>query len=334
MKITRFVILMCIALLSVSAAAAQQSTWSIGDPFRASLEFDSAFTRERPTLEAEAVASVFEDSPLEVVGRSMDGLWFEVRRPGRTNNLGWILAELLDYDFLPEYLPLTDFTTGVTGPHVLTEDPGFAVYVQGNANLRTRPNVRNSERVGVVERFTVIPVIYRDQQALWFYVNYLGTEGWLSSSTVRAPVNALDIPEAPNLDPVDQIPIVIIPPEVQLAQVERMREFTMTGRDLAARLEAFWYVILGYEIMPCEPPPFLADYGYNPNDVRELPELTRYLPNLEAGVDYLNGSIELLTVCGVFDRRVVNRARANATNAKVAFDATLGALDVLEDTIR
>jgi hypothetical protein len=298
---------------------------------RAEVQVESAFVRARPSEDAEAVASVFEDEIVEVIGRNLDGSWFEIRRPGRMTNLGWIFNQMLDWDFNPEYLPLTDLSTGLVGES-LDRDPGFAVFLLENANLRRLPLIQET-RVGLVPIGSTVPVLQRNQDGSWVFVNYLGVEGWISNYSTRPIPNVLDVPIAPGLPPLVAANIVIIPPEIQQAQLDRIRAYVNEQNAFAVQLASFWFNVAQGDIMPCSPPPFVSDYLYTAQDVRELPELQRYVPRLETANQYLNTSIELLTVCGAFDVDVIRVARNNAINAQNIYDATVGFLDNVEALI-
>jgi len=298
---------------------------------RADVQVESAFVRVLPSEDAEAVASVFEDEIVEIIGRNLDGFWFEVRRPGRMTNLGWIFNEMLDWDFNPEVLPLTDFTTGLVG-EALNGDPGFAAFLLENANLRRLPLIQET-RIGLVPVSATVPVLERNQDGSWLYVNYLGIEGWISNYSTRDILNVLNIPIAAGLLPLVTANIVIIPPEIQQAQLDRIRAYVVAQNNFAVNLASFWFNVSTGDIMPCSPPPFVTEYLYNVQDVRELPELQRYVPRLETANFYLNTSIELLTVCGAFDSGIIRVARNNAINAQNIYDATLGFLDNVEALI-
>jgi hypothetical protein len=317
-----------LSLLIGGGVSAQRSE------FRAQVQFDSVYVRVLPAPEAEPVASVFQDNLLDVIGRNLDGTWFEVRRPGRMNNLGWIFAKMVDYDFLPELLPMTDFTTGQTGPTTLSADPGFAAFIIDNVSMRSRPAVRTGERVGVIPHDSVVPILARNQDASWLYVDYLGYEGWISGYNARSSGNTFRVQEAPDLDPLEVIAVTIIPPEVQLEQLNQLRDYVTASRDLALGLQGFWAQVYQGQIMPCDQPGFVQAYAYTAQDVQQLPELKRYVPRLETAIEALNGAIEPLTICGLFDPNVVLRAKNDAINAQVIFSANLDVLDNLAKTIR
>ncbi len=320
-------LLILLALVTIPAAAQD-------DGFTARVDVTSAFARALPALDAEAIASVFEDERLEVVSRNLDGTWFEVRRPGRFNNLGWMFGETLEWDFSPELLPLGDLTTGVIGPTPLTSAPDFAVFLVESPVLRTQP-LRNSARVpGVSIPFSVtVPVLARNQDGSWLFVNYLGHQGWVVAFAGRPLTNVLDIPQAINLPPLENVPSVIIPVEIQQAQIDRLRIFINERREYTAGLEDFWWRVFRGEIMPCNTPPELLDYPYTESDVRELPELQRYAPRLVTAMDYVQTSQGLLAQCGVVSPDNVIEARDGAINARIIFDATLEALQALEEDV-
>ncbi|MBK8026169.1 MAG: SH3 domain-containing protein [Chloroflexi bacterium] len=328
-------VLRLIALLAALFGARAASAQDDGYTFRATMIFGSAFVRAAPSEDAEAVASIFEDSDVEVIGRNIDGTWYEVRRPGRSYNLGWMLAEFLDHDDgLPELLPLTNLTTGWDGPFILTRDPGFATYAVDNLVVRDSPVVRTGRQTGTIPAGAVLPVLYRNHSGTWLFVNYRGTTGWVATFNTR-PVPGIErAPVMPGLAAEAEVIFEQIPPEIQRAQIARLREYLGVTREVAVGLEYLWYSVYTREIMPCEPPDFVRDYPYTAQDAREFPELMRYLPRLDEVGALINAAIEPLSRCGVFDREVAARARNAAINARVAIDATLGAIELVEERIR
>jgi hypothetical protein len=290
--------------------------------FEAFVIFESVYTRTAPTTESDQAASVFEDDRLEIISRNLDGTWFEVRRPGRMNSLGWIFYEMIDYDgrtFRPEFLPLGDLTTGVIGEKPLTSAPTFAVYMSRFATISTR-----------VPPLLTVPVVARNQDGSWLKINYLGYEGWIASFSARRLPNVLDIYEEPGLPPLETIATVIIPVELQQAQIDRLRDFINARRSLAAGLEGFWWAVFKGEIMPCDAPEEIINYPYTEQDLRELPELGRYMPQLRSAMDSLTTARDPFEECGIIEPERVYNARNSAINAKVEFDAMLERLDVLE----
>jgi hypothetical protein len=300
----------------------------------AEVQVESAFVRVLPSREAEVAASVFENDRLEVLGRNIDGLWFFVRRPNRDFNLGWIAVELLDYNFAPETLPMLDWTTGLIGTSPINP-ANMAVVFTAEANLRAAP-LFEADILLLVPLGAVLPVSGRDTEGQWFYVNYRGTEGWVNSVSIRRPANWRDLPDltfVPEPE-VAQIAAPIIPPELQLSQLVAFRDYVQLSYDTANELAPFWEVVAAGEIMPCEPPEFVVNYLVSSEDVRELPELNRFVPRYNQGVTLLNEAIDPLYECGVLMPDVVLEARNDAINAAIIMSSTLNSLNFLEDTIR
>jgi len=181
---------------------------------------------------------------------------------------------------------------------------------------------------------TAVPVVARNQDGSWLLVNYLGTQGWIISFNTRRRDDLLEIPEAPNLPPLSVAPVTIIPPEVQLAEVEGVRLYVLDHRGMANELEYFWNDVLEGEVMPCEPPPFVLEFLYTREDERAFPELPRFIPRLNEGVGFINTSIDAMYTCGVVNPDIVLAARNDAINARVIFNATLDILDNIESIIR
>jgi hypothetical protein len=303
-----------------------------GVAFDATVKVDSAFVRALPTEAADMVASLFRNDPLEVVSRNLDGSWFEVRRPGRLTNLGWVFNELLEWDFRPETLPLGDLSTGVTGPTALVEAPPFGAYLLEGLALREAPT-RTSPRITNIPPLVTIPVLERNQNGTWLRVNYLGYEGWVIGYATRTP-DVMAIPEASNLPPLETVTVIIIPVEIQQAQIDRLRAFITEKRDLAVVLEAFWWDVFRGAVKPCEPPAAVQNYDYDNQDVQELPELGRLVPRVMDGIEYLNNSIAPLTTCGVLSPDVVGDARDDSINARVILNAELERLEGIEDIVQ
>lgn len=327
MKQLTILLLILIAALS-GVASAQDETAA----FTARVKVESAFVRAAPSLDAEPVASIFQKENLEAIGRNIDGTWFEVRRPGRLYNLGWVFNEMVSWDFAIEKLPLTDFVTDLEGAQPLSKDPGFAAFIVEGVALRSGPTLQSQRIINIPPNVTV-PVLERNQDGSWLHVNYKGYDGWTIGFAARQIANLMSIPQAVGLPPLATIPVIVIPPEIQLAQVERLRSYITVSREVAVNLENFWFSVYRGQIMPCEPPPFMANYPYSEQDVRELPELKRYIPRLTTAIDYLNSAITPLYGCGAFDADAVLGARNAAINARIIFDANLDVLKNLEENV-
>lgn len=325
-KIMKRICLIFALAFFVSAVSAQETNFIVR------VQAESANVRIAPSVDAQPSASVFRDDRLQVVSRNLDGSWFEVRRIGRLTNLGWIFGKVIEWDFPVEELPLGDFVTGVVGPTPLTYRPEFAVTVLEGASLRNIPS-RRGGFIRTIPPLITIPVLERNQDGSWLHINYLGYDGWIAGFTVRRTPNVMDIPEAAGLPPLETLPVVIIPVEIQQAQIDRLREFILARRELAYNLEIFWWAVFRGEVMPCDAPEAVTKYPYTAEDVRELPELQRYTPRLGTAIDYLNEAVAPFNNCGVTPPQTVIEARDGAINARVIFDATLDLVDILEKDI-
>lgn len=315
-----------VILLSAVASAGANT------PFKASTKVDSVIVRQLPAESAKAVASLFRDDPVEVVSRNLDGSWFEVKRPGRLTNLGWVFNKLLEWDFNVEQLPLGDLSTDLLGTTPLTVAPAFATYLKEGLALRQAP-LRTSPLITNIPPLVTIPVLERNQDGSWLHVNYRGYDGWVISYATRIE-NLMEVPEAPGLPPLTTIAVVVIPPEIQQAQIDRLRAFVIEKRDFAMLLESFWWDVFRGAVKPCEPPAAIAAYSYSDQDVQQLPELGRLVPRVMDGIDYLNRAINPLNTCGVLSPDVVSDARDDAINAKVVLNAELERLADIEDIVQ
>lgn len=325
---TRFLLLSLLVCLTLGIPVAFAQDKPL-PPYRIQVFVDSAFVRAVPASDAQPVASIFEGEVLEAVGRNLNGKWFEVRRPGRATNLGWISDEFVSNNFTIELLPLTDFTTGMVGSEVITESE-FGVFVLQQSVLRDGPLLEGGH-LGTVPYGVTLPVIERNADASWIKINYLGSVGWISGFNVRSSsYNLLNIPEGANLPPPLAADLSIIPPELQLAQAARLRDYLNVQLMMALNLQSFWWSVYTGDILPCNPPAEITEYVYNIEDVRQLPELKRIVPRLDTGVESLNASIATLQICGALEVTDVISARNAAINAKVIFQAGIGRLDDVE----
>jgi hypothetical protein len=336
-------LLILIALICMLPLHAQDATptpppgldeFSSGDNFLTRVRVDSLHVHRLPAEDSERVASLFKGEIVQVVSRSLDASWFEVRRLGRMTNLGWVDNTLIEWDFAPELPPLGDITVGVMGPKPLTSAPAYGVFLEEAPILRDLP-LRIGNHITVIPALIVVPVLGRNADGTWLQVNYFGYEGWIHRGAIRErrDIDLMSLPVPFGTPPPDTIPVVVIPVEIQQAQIDRLRAFAVERRTLASGLEAFWWGVYRGEIMPCNIPPEVAGYPYTDADVRELPELARYVPRLTEAVQYLQAARAPLERCGIVAPAVTVDARNSAINARVIFDATLETLANLEDTI-
>jgi hypothetical protein len=313
-----------VVLLSVLVAlpsAAQQANW-------AEVIFESAFIRAQPIESAEAVGSVFQGESVRVIGRNATATWWEVSRDGRTS-IGWINGFVVNEFFDSWAVPITS-SAGIEGSTAV-EETGFSAYILANTVLRADP-LTSGEQLGIVPFDVTVPVLGRNQDGSWLYVNYNGFLGWIATPQARPSGSINALPLGYDLPPLP-FNVVVSPVETQLAQLERMRGFINDQRNTAAVLAAYWYSVYRGDTMPCDAMPVQPIFIATPDDIRQLPEMQRYLVRLEEAISSLNASIAPLMECGVFFPDELLEARNGAINAGVIFDATLDSLENVEDTI-
>lgn len=293
---------------------------------------DSAFIRAAPDETAERLSSVFENDSLVAVGRNIDGQWLEVRRPGRRDKVGWIHRDVGAFMFEIAKLPITDLTTGLTGPEPVI-DTGISVLMIGEANFRTAPT-REGQPIEVIPVNLTLPVLERTPDRLWLKINYRGTVGWISEFLTSTSANIESIPVSPEYALTNVSGLEIIPPEVQLAQIDRLQAWVTEMDAIAQQVAPYWTMLSSGETMECVPPtgnyPY---YAYTPRDVQELPELRRQVRILEQAIDDLNASIETMKRCGVYLDKDIRSAYAKIINAQTIFAVVDRQMDNLRTRI-
>lgn len=328
------VLWLCVGMLSVTVAQSAPERLQAEveedtiEPVTVRVLFESAFVRELPTVEADAVASVFENDILEAIGRNADGLWIQVRRPGRENRLGWIARYLVVVNFDMTTLPLTDNETGVIGEDPII-DTGYAIFILTEAILRDGASSRANELL-IIPVMVTVPALERTQDTLWIKVNYLGTIGWTSAFNFNSMIDLSVLPIAPETQQ-SLANIEIIPPEVQLAQVYRLREYVQPMYDTTFDVINFWNSLLEGDVLRCEPPDGnFTMIEITPRDIVELPELRRASRLLPRALEDINTSIATMQRCGIYTPAELSRAYAQGINARGIFRSTLGQLANVE----
>jgi hypothetical protein len=313
--------LLLILLLNALIITQAQTNTAVADAtdnqeiYVARVLYESAFVRQLPTTESELAASVFENDVLQAIGRNADGSWLQVRRPGRDISLGWIAKRLNVFTFDITRLPITDFTTGITGSESLF-DSGVSVFILTESNMRSEPFF-DSSLVGIIPLGATIPAIERNIDERWIKVNYLGTAAWVSSFNFSTTDDLAQLPVSVQFNP-NTIAVSIIPPEVQIAQVYRMRDYVQPIYEEALGMVAFWNDLSEGLVVPCNPP--TANFvmiEITTQDLYELPELRTAARRLAPAIDDLNATIETMRRCGVYTPREISVAAAQAVNARI-----------------
>jgi uncharacterized protein YraI len=320
--------LFCLTMLIIAPGVFAKASFTGSQHHFVSVNVDSAFIRAEPLPDSPPVGSAFQGEFLQAIGRNADGTWFEIQRAGG-NHTGWISGDVISKNFDAWLLPLTS-TAGTTGPEPVT-DTGLAVFVLDNTRLRSQPFV-GSENLAIVPHSVTLPVVGRNQDATWLRVNYNGFVGWISASLTRSSADLMSAPLGFDLPPLTT-GVEIIPPEVQLAQLQRLRDFITPQMDLSGYLRNYWDYMYRGEILPCSPPSFSTEFQAVPRDIQELPELNRYLGRVNAAIDSINDALRPLQTCGIYNADDILSARNSAINANLILVNVGKNLDDLEEFI-
>lgn len=299
--------------------------------FALQVKAPSAYIRELPSVEALIVASVYVNDSLVAIGRNIDGNWLQVTRLGQP--IGWISRNVVNFTFDPVLLPLTDTTTGLIGETSIV-DTGFSVQTLGDVILYAEPE-RNAAQRAVVPVFSVVPVLERTPDNQWLYVNYLGTVGWIQqfSTYSTTPLNSIPVSTTYGDDP--RFPTVVtIPPEVQLAQIDRLLGYMTPLNTLANGVASYWRGIGNGKILECQPlDANVVYYTISEQDLVELPELRQQEYPLREAVESLNAALLPTQECGILFGVGIGDAYADALNARSIFTLIIRRMESLRERI-
>ncbi len=305
------------SLLLVLITLCAQTLYAQQTDFPLDVSVDSALVRALPAPDAPVAASVFFGDALQAVGRSADGTWLQLQRPA-----GWISRSIVRLSFDVGDLPLTDTTTGVTGSSPII-DTGYTVQIIDDRPMRVLPDFQSVE-LATLPINAVLPAIERTPDNQWIKVNYLGTIGWIPVYLAYNPYDIDALPVSPSYaaDP-NYPPVVYIPPERQLAQIDRLLAYIAVQDALALQMVEFWDLVVRGGIVECTPRSEVVEYFViTPDDIRDLPELRPQERFLHQAVDDLNESLAATHVCGIQVYVDFYAARSNAINARVLFRRT------------
>lgn len=299
--------------------------------FALQVKASSAYIRELPSVEAPIVTSVYMNDSLIAIGRNIDGNWLQATRLGQP--IGWISRNVVTFTFDPVLLPLTDTTTGLIGETPII-DTGFSVQTLNNATLYAEPE-RNAAQRLILPVFSVVPVLERTPDNQWLYVNYLGTVGWIQQFLTYSTTPLDSIPMSVTYGNDPRFPAVItIPPETQLAQIDRLVAYMTPLNTLAGGVASYWRGIGNGEILECQP--LNADVEYYPiseQDLVELPELRQQEYRLREAVESLNAALLPTQECGILFGVGIGDAYADALNARSIFTLITRRMESLRERI-
>jgi hypothetical protein len=211
-------------------------------------------------------------------------------------------------------------------------DSGVGVLIISEAELRTQAN-RRAPVIAVIPVNLTLPVIARTPDRQWLKVNYRGVTGWIAEflTSTTANLDSVTISVEYAADPAFEH----IPPEVQIAQIDRLLTWIDMYSTTASDVAFYWQQMKDGETMECRPPASdNAYYAYTQRDLVELPELRRQVRLLKAAIDDLNSAIVAMERCGVYLDKDIRAAYADAVNARLIFDGVKLQMENLKERIQ
>lgn len=331
--------LLLIALLAFMASAihaqgnsASPSTDIQAGDFVLRVVVDSLNIRALPTTESDRVGSLFEGDNVYAVGRNIDGTWFEIQRPSKQTNAGWVSREYFSFTFDTTQLPITDLTVGMIGETTIV-DTGISALVLTEAALRVEPFL-TANVIDNMKILRVIPVLERTPDNLWVKVNYLGQVGWVAEYLLRIPAGVNSVPVAEEFLNSGLVPVRIIPPEVQRAHAQRFIDYATPIYATAQEIATFWSQLTEGLTIPCNPPVVnFSTFAVTQDDLFELPELRGANRLIPTAISDLNASVEVMRRCGVFTPTEIRGAYADAINASAILGNGIGTMEFVLATV-
>jgi hypothetical protein len=146
------------------------------------------FLRQVPGTAGDIVQIMYEDYPIDFVGRTEDSIWFQVRL--ESGILGWLPAAYVDTSLTVEDQPVTGTVQN------RTEDQPDAMVKEFSDGLRLRVTPGEGNRtLAFLDTFTPLTVVGRTEDNLWLEVDIPdGTGGWVALEHVELYVRLEDVP--------------------------------------------------------------------------------------------------------------------------------------------
>ena len=146
------------------------------------------FLRQVPGTAGEIVQIMYEEYPIDFVGRTEDSTWFHVRL--ESGILGWLPAPYVNTSLNVEDQPVTGTVEN------RTDDQPDAMVKEFSDGLRLRvtPGEGNAT-LAFLDTFTPLTVMGRSEDSLWLEVEIPdGTTGWVSLEHIELYVHLEDLP--------------------------------------------------------------------------------------------------------------------------------------------
>lgn len=162
-----------------------------------------ANVRASPTLrDFTILARLPKGATGEIVGRSLDGKWLQVRLPD--GRLGWVSADLVQIvdesaeptptPTPPQPMPMPASTPPQPTPTPIPADRPYVMVPVGDAvNVRAAPSL-NARIIGLLRSQQTAPILGKSANGLWWQVLFQGQPAWVNASVVTTVGNLVNVP--------------------------------------------------------------------------------------------------------------------------------------------
>lgn len=125
--------------------------------------------RSEPSTAGESLGTVAAFSTVQIIGREVNGAWYQVLHTASSEGKGWITANYVQVNSINE-IPVIDL-----GPSGLI--------LQG-VNVRNGPG-KDFPSLGTLVQNDVIRVTGKDSNGAWVQVSFKGAPGWIASEFIK-----------------------------------------------------------------------------------------------------------------------------------------------------
>ena len=126
-----------------------------------------------------------------IVGRNVDGSWYQIVSNGR---LGWVYARYLELDTTARDadIPITNQSAVA-----LRTETGYQLIAKGRASIRSYPS-EGEALLGTLPDGAEAAIVGRTEEWGWWQIQYDGMQGWVAAEDVRVDTRLLlkDVPIA------------------------------------------------------------------------------------------------------------------------------------------
>jgi uncharacterized protein YraI len=156
--------------------------------------------RAGPGTGYQSVGSIPANTTVPVLGRNASASWLYVEYNGLR---GWVAAWLCFINGDLNGVPVVDpdgngAQPPEEPPEEPTEEPG-GVMASSDSNMRIRSGPGTSyTQIGTLPAYTAVPVLGRDDDGLWLYIQYGDMRGWIAGwlATVLGDLNTVPVVDA------------------------------------------------------------------------------------------------------------------------------------------